>query len=169
VPYDRPLLLVPADPAQIEEAVRALVRVGLDDIRGYLQGGLAAWKEAGFPLAETPQTAPRELHESLARNPSLRVLDIRGEAEWQSGHIEGAIHLFGGTLVDHLAEIPPTGAPLALVCASGYRSTVAASVLERAGFHDLRNLAGGMSAWQRAGLPVVSPASPARSTLTTDS
>lgn len=153
VPYDRPLLLVPADPAGVEEAVRSLVRVGLDEIQGQLEGGIAAWGEAGFPLAELPQTTPVQLLESLQQDPSLRLLDVRGDAEWSSGHVEGAIHLFGGTLPERLGEIP-TGVPLALICGSGYRSTVAASVLARAGFHDLRNVAGGMNAWRKAGLPL---------------
>lgn len=154
VPYERPILLVPDDPARVEEAVRALVRVGLDDVRGFLEGGIAAWRNAGLPLSETAQTTPSQLHEALQGDEAPRVLDVRSDQEWESGHVEGALHVFGGDLPKRTEEMPRNGHRLALVCGSGYRSTVAASVLERAGFRNLLNVTGGMGAWQRAGLPV---------------
>lgn len=158
VPYDQPILLVPNDPnrpEQVEEAVRALVRVGLDDVRGHLEGGIASWRNAGYPLAETAQTTPPQLREALQSGEAPRVLDVRSDQEWESGHIEGALHIFGGDLPKRLEELPRNGHGLALVCGSGYRSTVAASVLERAGFRNLRNVTGGMGAWEKAGLPTV--------------
>lgn len=155
VPYDRPILLVPAEPAQAEEAARALVRVGLDDVRGYLQGGIEGWVRAGFPLAETPQLSPSELHERLSKGDPIRVVDVRTAEEWAAGHVEGAHHIMGGGLAARLDELEPEGRPIATICASGYRSTVAASVLERAGFRDVLNVTGGMGAWERAELPTV--------------
>jgi hydroxyacylglutathione hydrolase len=145
VPYDRPLWLVAARDDEIEPAVRALVRVGLDDVRGYLDGGMAAWIEAGGEQAHTPQLSPGELAVRL-RDPGLHVLDVRTDQEWNEGHIEGAQHIMAGELPARLGEVPADGA-IVVVCGTGYRATVAASVLERAGRTDVINLTGGMTAW----------------------
>ena len=157
VPYEVPLLLVAADEEAVPEAVRSLVRVGLDDVVGYLEGGIAAWRGEGFPLAHLPQVTAEELHRQLQSDDGLRVIDVRSDQEWSAGHIQGALHVMGGQIEDRLQELPPKDAPLAVVCGGGYRSTVAASVLERHGFTDLRNVTGGMGGWKRAGLPTVGP------------
>jgi hydroxyacylglutathione hydrolase len=154
VPYDTPILLVPNDPAIIPEAIRSLVRVGLDRTVGYLDGGMTAWTAAGFPVSTLAQVTPEALRERLARDRTLTMLDVRSDAEYEDGHINGAIHIMGGVLKDRAQELRGRG-PIAIACGTGYRSTVAASVLERAGFTDLVNLTGGMAAWTRAGLPVV--------------
>jgi hydroxyacylglutathione hydrolase len=154
VPYDQPLLLVAAQPAHAAEAARALVRVGLDEIRGYLDGGMEAWVEAGYGVSRLRQASPAELLENLSREPSIRVLDVRSDDEWEGGHVCGATHVMGGYLPDRARELARDARPIAVVCQTGYRSTVAASVLERAGAADVRNVTGGMTAWQQAGLPV---------------
>ncbi len=156
VPYDTPILLVDRDGTSIESAVRSLVRVGLDRVEGFLRGGVPAWTSAGLQVSHTPQLSPRELHERLARGERLRVIDVRTDGEWRAGHIDGATHVMGGLLADRAAELK-SGEPIAVVCASGYRSTVAASVLERAGVGPVFHVAGGMTAWRSAGLPQVLP------------
>jgi hydroxyacylglutathione hydrolase len=153
VPYDTPILLVASDEAQLEPSVRALVRVGLDRIEGYLAGGIAAWAAAGLPTQATPQLTPAELQGKLARGESFRVIDVRSDAEWAGGHINGARHIMGGLLADRVAELKDGTAPIALVCGAGYRSTVAASVLERAGIGPVYNVTGGMTAWRASRLP----------------
>ncbi len=155
VPYDQPILLVTETPFAVDPAVRALVRVGLDRIRGWLEGGMNAWRQEGLPIATLPQMSIPELAAALERGAQVNVLDVRGDGEWGEGHIDGAIHVHGGLLEDRLDEVPRNGRPLAVICGSGYRSTVAASVLKRAGFEDVRNVPGGMRAWRSAGLPVV--------------
>ena len=154
VPYERPLWLVASRVEDIEPAVRSLVRVGLDDVRGYLDGGIEAWIAAGYEQAHTPQIAPGQLAERLndAHAP-LHVLDVRSDQEWDDGHIAGAQHIMGGELPARLSELPANGT-IVVACGTGYRSTVAASVLERAGRTNVMNLTGGMSAWYAAGLPV---------------
>lgn len=154
VPYDTPIVLVVPDPLRVPEAARALIRVGLDEITGYVDGGMQAWAERGYRVAHTPVVPPKELASRLRGN-GLRVLDVRNDEEWQAGHICEATHVMGGTLPERAAEFAGDS-PLAVVCATGYRSTVAASVLERAGAREVINLAGGMNAWQEAGLPVCS-------------
>jgi hydroxyacylglutathione hydrolase len=155
VPYDKPILLVAETPFAVDPAVRALVRVGLDRIRGWLEGGMNAWRQEGLPIATLPQMSVPELAAALERGGAVNVLDVRGDGEWSEGHIDGAVHVHGGLLEDRLDEVPRNGRPLAVICGSGYRSTVAASVLKRAGFEDVRNVPGGMRAWRSAGLQVV--------------
>lgn len=153
VPYDRPILLVCDDGSNYEEARRALVRVGLDEICGYLKGGMKAWVEAGYEQAHVPQISVDELHDRLKKG--AQVVDVRSEGEWRSGHIEGAQHIMGGDLPGRTSEVPDDRT-VHVICGSGYRSSVAASVLRRAGFKDIVNVVGGMTAWNRRGLPVVS-------------
>lgn len=161
VPYDRPILLVGDEPGhrdpqeQIESAVRSLVRVGLDDVVGYLDGGMSAWAESGREIAELPQASPVEIQRRLEQGEAIHVLDVRTDAEWESGHVEGARHVMAGFVAERVDEVPDDGKPVAVICGSGYRSTVAASVLARAGFERLVNVTGGMTAWKCAELPTV--------------
>lgn len=155
VPYGTPILLVAPGPEAVEPAARALVRVGLDDVRGYLDGGMESWSRAGFEVASVPSLDVAELADRLADGAPPAVLDVRSDDEWADGHIEGAIHVHGGLLADRLDEVPRDGRDVAVVCGTGYRSAVAASVLERAGFEGIHNVPGGMTAWQRSGLPTV--------------
>lgn len=169
VPYDRPILLVADDPAhemargrtpeevveQVRASVRSLIRVGLDDVVGYLDGGVSAWTESGREIAELPQASPRELHRRIDDGEEIHVLDVRSDEEWEAGHIEGAHHAMAGGLAESTDGVPADDRPVAVICGSGYRSTVAASVLARAGWKRLINVTGGMTAWEKAGLPTV--------------
>jgi hydroxyacylglutathione hydrolase len=154
VSYETPLLLVAESEADVEPAIRALVRVGLDDVRGWLAGGMDAWRRRGLPIATLPQMSIPELAAALENGRSVDVLDVRGDGEWRAGHIDGAFHVHGGLVGDRLDALPQDGLPLAVICGSGYRSTVVASLLKRAGFDHVRNVPGGMGAWRSAGLPV---------------
>jgi glyoxylase-like metal-dependent hydrolase (beta-lactamase superfamily II)/rhodanese-related sulfurtransferase len=144
---DQEILLI-ADPDRTEEAVMRLSRVGYENVVGIVEGGVEGWRAAGLPIASTPQVpAP-----SVAA-PGRRVLDVRRRPEWEDGHVAGATHI-------PLAELPQRAAELdraaewGVICASGYRSSIAASVLERAGFTRVTNAVGGMGAWQLAGRPI---------------
>lgn len=153
VPYDRPILLVDEDEGRIDAARAALVRVGLDDVRAVLSGGMEAWHEAGLPETHIDQWTVSELRERQESGEPVRVLDVRREDEWETGHIPGAVHLMGGELDARIDEVPEGDDPLAVVCRTGYRSSVATGVLERHGFDRIVNVAGGMTAWQAAGYP----------------
>ncbi len=155
VPYDRPIYLVPEGEHGAEETRRALIRVGLDSVRGYLRGGMRSWIEAGYEQAHVPQLSVRELSERLASQ--LFLLDVRAPAEWQAGHIDGAHHLMAGDVPKRLGELPKDQ-PIHVVCGTGYRSSIVSSLLRREGFSDVINVSGGMTAWNQAGLPVVSEA-----------
>jgi hydroxyacylglutathione hydrolase len=152
VPYDKPILLVGDASTDYDEARRALIRVGLDDVRGYLKGGMTAWVEAGHEQAHVPQISVGEL--AALKGTGAFILDVRADGEWNTGHIEGATHIMGGDLPKRVGELPRERKIYA-VCGAGYRSSIATSVLRRAGFRDVVNVDGGMGAWNRQKLPVV--------------
>jgi glyoxylase-like metal-dependent hydrolase (beta-lactamase superfamily II)/rhodanese-related sulfurtransferase len=152
---DQPLVLL-AEPGRAEEAVVRLARVGHERIAGMLEGGCEAWCAAGLPSA-AGACEPIE----RALRPGRRVLDVRRAREWEGGRLEGATHVPLSQLPARARALDPAGDWL-VVCASGYRSGIAASVLERAGLTRVTSAAGGMEAWLRAGLPVVQGAGAAR-------
>jgi glyoxylase-like metal-dependent hydrolase (beta-lactamase superfamily II)/rhodanese-related sulfurtransferase len=152
--HARPVLITDIA-EQLAEARLRLARIGIEDPRGFLQGGVAAWKQAGFPLAQLPQLSPQDLHRQL-QSSHLQVLDVRREAEWQAGHIEGAIWFPLDNFKISAPEID-SAAPLAVHCQGGYRSMIACSLLMRAGAANVVNVAGGFDAWRNAGLSVDVP------------
>ncbi len=151
VPYDRPIILCASDAAILDAAQRAFVRVGLDEIVGHLAGGTTAWAAAGHPLQSLPQWSPAALADRLEKGNGLLVIDVRNDDEFLAGHVPGARHLMGGQLPERLGELP-RDAEIVVTCRSGHRSTVAASLLQRAGFGHVGNLAGGLNAWREAGM-----------------
>jgi hydroxyacylglutathione hydrolase len=147
----RPVLIADS-PDQLSEARLRLARVGLEDPRGYLNGGIEAWKQAGLVLAELPQITVQSLHDHLQSGTS-QVLDVRREPEWNAGHVEGATWW----PLDNFKVSPPEidrDRPIAVHCKSGYRSMIACSLLQRAGFKNVINVIGGFDAWEQAKLPV---------------
>lgn len=153
-PYDRDLILILDDEADFAAARTELRRIGLDRVAGYLAGGLGAWRAAGRDEVTLPQLSVRALQERLSGGAPLAVLDVRGDDEWASGHIAAAEHAFAG-LIAQGAAIPldEEAGPIAVICGSGYRSSVANSLLQARGLRNLINVTGGMAAWQEAGLP----------------
>ncbi len=132
------------------EVTTHLLRVGFDDIQGYLEGGMDAWQVRGYEMS-TLTTIPVQ---SLADwSDDATVLDVRTEKEWNAGHIAGAIHIHGGKLRENF-ELVPNDKPVVVICGSGYRGSIVASFLKREGYEDVTNVLGGMSAWKGAGLPV---------------
>ena len=148
----RPVLIADT-PEQLAEARTRLARIGLDQQRGYLEGGVKGWEEAGFESASLPQMSVQDLHEHLkSRVP--HVIDVRRGPEWQAGHIGGAmLHPLDGFKAA-LPDLQPDK-PVIVICKSGYRSSVACSLLQRAGFRNVTSVIGGFDAWRKAGLPVV--------------
>jgi hydroxyacylglutathione hydrolase len=144
-------VLVADTAEQYAEARLRLARVGIEDPRGFLQGGIAAWKQAGFPVADVPQITVQEL--SGQRSQDLQVLDVRREPEWQAGHIEGAEWFPLDNFKISAPELDPSS-PVAVHCQGGYRSMIACSLLQRAGLQNVINVTGGFDAWRQAGLPV---------------
>ncbi len=148
-----PVLIAESD-AQLEEARLRLTRVGIEILDGYLAGGLTAWKQAGLPIATISQMTASELGARL-KSGAVQILDVRREPEWDAGHIEGA----NWWPLDNFRVSPPEmdhESPIAVHCKGGYRSMIASSLLQRAGFKNVINVVGGFDAWQQAKLPTIS-------------
>ncbi len=151
------LILVADTAEQVSEARVRLARVGIENVAGYLQDGVAGWRQAGFAVGHVPQITAQELASRLAKG-GIEVLDVRREAEFQAGHIEGAdwhpLDRFKAALPEISKDVP-----VAVHCKSGYRSLIACSLLQRAGYHNVVDVAGGFDAWVAANLPSASQAS----------
>ncbi|MDZ7732706.1 MAG: MBL fold metallo-hydrolase [Acidimicrobiia bacterium] len=130
-----------------------LLRIGYPPPRGWLAGGMLAWRTAAHPIAGLPQISVHDLADRVDRD-EVDVLDVRQPAEWAFGHVPGATFITGGEAPSRLDEVPDTGRPLAVVCGSGYRSSVSASlVASHQPDRPVLNVLGGMGAWTTAGYP----------------
>jgi len=149
IPFGTPLVLVTKNEADRQEAVRQLIRIGYDDIRGYLAGGLDAWAAAGYAVDEMPVLSISDLHAQLQTDEAPFVLDVRQENEWDLGHIPGATLIENGRLAwDDLSL--PTDRTIAVHCARGFRAAAGASVLARRGYKNVVLIEGGFVQWQAA-------------------
>jgi hydroxyacylglutathione hydrolase len=147
-------VLIAASDDQVEEARLRLARVGIEVLSGYLAGGLEAWKLAGFAAATLAQITVGDLDSRLKSSRGVQVLDVRRAPEWESSHLESAMWW----PLDNFRVSPPElnrDLPVAVHCKSGYRSMIACSLLQRAGFNNVCNVVGGFDAWQEAKLPLV--------------
>ncbi len=145
-------VLIAESPEALSEARTRLARVGLEGVRGFLNGGVESWRADGFPLATLSQVSVQALSDQL-QVCDMQVLDVRREPEWEAGHIEGAVWW----PLDTFKVAPPEidrNALIAVHCKGGYRSMIACSLLQRAGFQNVVDIAGGFDAWQQAKLPV---------------
>ncbi|MDP9073707.1 MAG: rhodanese-like domain-containing protein [Actinomycetota bacterium] len=150
LPASARVLLVLDRPGDLWEATWQLLRIGYPLPDGWLAGGMMAWRTAARPLQAIPQITVHDLKARLDTG-ELSVLDVRQPAEWAAGHIAGATFITGGELPGRLDDIPDTPV-VATVCGSGYRSSVASSLLAARG-HNVINVLGGMTAWSNAHYP----------------
>lgn len=151
LPFNAPLTLLTADAAGRHEAVAQLVRIGFEQTQGYLDGGMAAWSAAGLPTESFERVSVKELHRRLASAEAPAVLDVRDETEWRSGHIPGAQHIHVADLPRHLNETP-LDQPIAVICRSGHRAAIAASIVSALGRPTIA-VRGGVGDWIAAGYP----------------
>ncbi len=155
-PLDTPIILVTNSEEEAQRAIYNMAFIALDTrVTGYLDGGMDAWMGAGKALQTLPQMTVFALADRLSGN-GLQVLDVREDDEYDEGHIDGALNLSFKRIpaqFDALALDPAL--PTALTCATGKRSSTAASLLLRQGFSELYNVTGGMTAWESAGLDTV--------------
>ncbi|MGH7277216.1 MAG: MBL fold metallo-hydrolase [Candidatus Rokuibacteriota bacterium] len=140
-------------PSDLDRAVAALSRVGLDEVVGSLQWGMIDWRSEGLRVETVPQVSVHDLESWLDTRDDLVVIDVREPFEWLDGHIRGALHLPMLEAVARAAEVAPDRRK-AVLCAGGLRSSTVISALMRAGLRNFHNVAGGMTAWVRAGYPV---------------
>ncbi|MEO8359027.1 MAG: MBL fold metallo-hydrolase [Vicinamibacteria bacterium] len=154
----RDLLILAANESDALEARTRLARVGLERTVGWLADGMNAWKAAARPVEAMQQLTVRELHSLLTRpDPRpVQVVDVRRNAEWQAGHIAGALHASLHQLEDHAAYLDPT-IPTYVMCGGGYRSVMATQILQDMGIREVIDVKGGMGEWTAQGLPTVTP------------
>jgi hydroxyacylglutathione hydrolase len=151
---DRPLVLILDSVEDWDDAVRQALRVGYENVRGHLHGGFNAWAEAGGPIESNGRLSVDQLASQFGQGPiAPLVIDVRQASEYVAGHVPGALHITAGSLPDRLADLPRER-PIATICASGYRASVAASLLRSAGFPDVSWVADGLPAWEAQGHPV---------------
>jgi hydroxyacylglutathione hydrolase len=152
---EMPIALVLPHEGDLPEVLRQLLRVGFTRFAGCLKGGMEAWVTAGLPVQGLAQLPVQELNQLPPRD--IQLLDVRTPHEWDEGHLPGAQYLFLGELWERLKHLNPDK-PMAVYCASGYRSSLATSLLQANGFRNIRNVPGGYTAWTAADFPVVKPA-----------
>jgi len=149
LPYDKPIILVLEDSRYLEMAVRYLIRLGYDQIAGYLRDGIEAWYEEALPTERLGLLTVQELKRRLDKGDDLVVLDVREKGKWDKGHIKRARYIYAGHVERRLNSIP-VERPIVVVCNTGNHASLVASILRREGFGEVYNLLGGMTAWQAA-------------------
>jgi len=154
---EKELVLVAEDSERAAESRTRLARVGIERVVGFLADGIAGWTREGMPVEQIPQVSVQDLHRLLVEEPDgVQLLDVRRPAEWEMGHIQQAAlkplqklrEMLGGLDAERLTAVH---------CKSGYRSSIASSILARAGFRQVMNVAGGFDAWRACQLPFVAP------------
>ena len=148
----KPIVII-AEPGREQEAATRLGRIGLDHVKGYLRDGMEALAGRSDLLGTVQRIAAPELASELAGSEAPVILDIRNPREWTTKHIQGSLNLPLNHLRERIGEIP-RGRRVAVHCAGGYRSAIAAGILSQHGVTDLVELAGGLAAWEAAQLPV---------------
>ena len=160
---DRPIVLIVEDDRDLDELTRQALRIGHDQIAGHLEGGFERWAASGRPTEASGRRSIGELAGALAGDPATAplLIDVRQASEYESGHVPGAWHINGGSLPDRLSDLP-RDRPIAVMCAAGFRASIATSLLRSAGFADVAWVDRGFPSWRAAGYPVEYGASDGR-------
>ena len=150
--YDEPFMLL-ADESQLDDLTRKLMRIGLDNVYGYIPSALV-WTEAGGSLEKANVISIGEVKELIINN-NVQLIDLRGAAEYNTGHIAKAENIFAGTLPENLDKISKDKKVI-IHCQSGDRAAIAYSILVKNGYKNVLNYSGGMNEWVNEGEPLVS-------------
>jgi rhodanese-related sulfurtransferase/glyoxylase-like metal-dependent hydrolase (beta-lactamase superfamily II) len=146
-------IVIIAEPGREEEAALRLGRIGFDQVEGCLNGGMAALADRPDLIQATERVSVPMLTEELESSDPPVIIDVRSPQEWRDGHIPESRNIPLSQLKQRFEEFP-TGRRIAVHCAGGYRSSIAASMLRRNGIADVMELAGGITAWEAAALPI---------------
>jgi hydroxyacylglutathione hydrolase len=149
VNYDEPFILI-AHASQLNDLTRKLMRIGMDNIYGYVDPTIltTSFKD------QLIQSAMASIQD-VKNNRDAEIIDLRGNTEFNSGHIEGAKHVFVGTLLQNLDQVP-TDKPVIIHCQGGDRSAIAYSLLVKNGYKQIKNYSGGINEWVKEQQPIVS-------------
>lgn len=144
---DNDIIVVADTPEKAREAAYIYRRAGYDRLIGYLDGGITGWAAQARPLDHLPQLTPASLRHVLDKYSDHIVIDVRTDPEWEDGHIENAIHLPIGKIINKEIDLDKKR-HITVVCGSGYRSNIAGSILKSLGYEYVFSLIGGMTAWK---------------------
>ncbi|TAD92598.1 MAG: MBL fold metallo-hydrolase [Bacteroidetes bacterium] len=150
--YDEQFILL-ADESQLDDLTRKLMRIGLDNIYGYVPS-IATWTDTGGNLDTANVVSLAQAKAMMATN-NVQVIDLRGAAEYNAGHIAGAENIFIGTLPDYFDKVN-TDRKVLIYCQGGDRATIGYSILAKNGFKNISNFSGSINEWANAGEPLVS-------------
>jgi hydroxyacylglutathione hydrolase len=151
--YQDPIIIIDEDGRSMDEVRRFLVRLGFDNIYGYLGVGFPNWYLHAEPIEKLELWSVQKLKENQD-DESLFLLDVRKIIDWKTGYIKNAHHIYLGYLEDNLNNVP-FNKKIVVYCDSGYKSTIAGSILLRNGYEDVVTVLGSMNAWRKAGYPEV--------------
>jgi hydroxyacylglutathione hydrolase len=149
MPADSDIVIVADTPERAQEAAFIYRRAGYDRLIGYIGDGISSWAAQAKPLNHLPQISVSSLERIREKYADHVIFDVRSDAEWSSGHIEGATHLPIGNIIQKNVAVDKC-AHITIVCASGYRANIAGSILKSMGYKDTFTLIGGMTAWNNA-------------------
>ncbi len=150
--YDEPFMLL-ADESQLDDLTRKLMRIGLDNVYGYIPS-TSVWTDTGGTLEKANNITLEEAKELINKN-GIQLIDLRGEAEYNTGHIAKAENVFVGTLPQNLDKVSKDK-KVVIHCQSGDRAAIAYSILAKNGYKNVVNFSGGLNEWANEGEPVVS-------------
>jgi hydroxyacylglutathione hydrolase len=154
---DTDIVLVAEEAGCVTESRVRLARVGIERVAGYLKDGIADWQRESLPLEQVPQISVQELQGLMEeKKDDIQVVDVRRPVEWQDEHIDGAVLKPLNKLTRMLDDLDASR-PIAVHCKGGYRSSIATSLLQRAGFKQVINVTGGFDAWKTCNLPYMAP------------
>lgn len=149
-------IVIVGDPGTEREAAMRLGRIGLDRVAGFLEHGPAALDARPDLLARTERITARALAQRMGGTKAPQIVDVRTEREWRDGHVEGSLNIPLNELERRMDEVPADESTV-ILCRTGYRSSLAASMIERSGRPVPRDLVGGIEGWRASDLPVVVP------------
>lgn len=154
LPYDNPILLIVENFVDLKKAYKYLLRLGYDNIKGYLVGGIIAWYSNNYPTETVGMITADTLKEMLDKDQDFLLIDVRGAPELGEGYIEQAINIYVGELENKLNTIPKNK-KIITVCGNGARASMATSILKRNGYKEVYNVLGSMKAWYKANYPII--------------
>jgi|WetSurMetagenome_2_1015567.scaffolds.fasta_scaffold00796_6 hydroxyacylglutathione hydrolase len=147
---NQPIAIVLKSDCNLDEVVSLFRRTGFTNFVAYLAGGMRAWAQAGLAMDQIQQIDVYKLRQDLD---VVQTLDVRSQREWDGGHIPNARHIYLPDLPGRMGELNKK-APVATYCETGFRASIAGSLLRKAGFEDVRNVPGSWRAWVNAKLPI---------------
>ncbi len=151
--YEEPIIIIDDNNESIDELKRHMVRLGYDNVCGYLSGGFPVWFKCSGDFETIKTWSVHDLLPNMGKE-SLFLLDVRKEDDWIKEHIDGSHNIYIGHLMDELEKVPKDK-HIVVSCDTGYKASIGTSILKKNGYKNVTNILGSMTSWKRAGYPLV--------------